>query len=246
MIMKTKFNFYMVMALCLICLYSCSKDDEDNNGTSPEVASLEIAQKVNNIQVPEVIANSDHEYAQQVTGYVDMIHDIGSFFTYFEPPDDAQVIKEKSTVDEETYYWTDGVNSIWMTYYESSENYHWDVDVDFGEGRTPYIRCEEMKDGSSGIMNIYSYYEYSGNAQYAFVYQWQIQDDDSVLLELFNNEGGFKLEILGNTNSSGYAKYFIAGELFYEFLWNSDGSGLYKYYSNGEVFMEDNWTVDDL
>lgn len=223
--------------LGLLLFESCSKKDDDN--TPPEVAKLAIQEKLDEIQVPANLANSQSIYALQVNAYVSLIKGIGSYFLFFDPIDDAEY-------DNGTYFWTYGGQSIWMEYTENSNAYVFNMDVDFGSGRTDYITSEDKKDGSGGWMHIYDISD-DVAGDYIYEYTWEIDADGGVKVTYNDKEDNDKLELFGHPDDSGYVKSYIDGILDYEFVWNSDGSGYYNQYNeNGETIDGDSWTVDDL
>lgn len=233
------FKSILLIAL-FIAAISCSKDDDDSK--EPDVARMAISEKVQAIQVPNAMKNSNNQYAQQASGYVTMIQGIVNTFTYFEPPEGAQQLKSTST--EGTYTWSYGGITIYMTYEETATKYLWSVDVDEGYGRMRYIEAEEFKTGASGWMKIY---DYTGTVSgVMLLYEWVVNADDSVLLKMSDSEGGFKIEILGRPDNSGYARYYVENVLWYEFIWNSDGSGSYAFYDNGTPYESGTWTAADL
>ncbi|MFW5656734.1 MAG: hypothetical protein ACOC3T_02225 [Bacteroidota bacterium] len=237
--MKHLLRISFMFLFGLVIITGCSKDEDDDNNKPPEVVSPEIQSKLDEINVPENLANSQTWYALQVSAYVAQIKSINSYFAYFDPVEGAEY-------DDGVYFWTNGGQSVWLNYTETSNTYGWEMDVDFGNGRVDYISAEQQKDGSSGWLRVYDYTE-STTGNFIYEYNWEILGDDSVVLSWSNSEDGFNLEIKGSPDDSGYAKYFENNVPVYEFVWNSDGSGYYTTYDDtGELENTTNWTTDNL
>lgn len=233
-----KFNLlFSVILAGLLLVVGCSKNNDDDN--PPEVVQLAIQEKLDEIQVPAALANSQSIYALQVNAYVSSIKAMASYFMFFDPVDGAEY-------DNGTYFWTSGTQSIWMDYSENSGAYVFNMDVDFGAGRTNYISSEEKKDGSGGWIRIYDISD-DIDGDYIFEYTWEINSDGSVKVSFIDNEDGDLLELVGNTDNSGHVYSYVGEVLEYEFVWNSDGSGYYNEYDdNGDKIDEESWTLADL
>lgn len=246
--MKRVKNFFLLLTLgVVVMMSSCSKDDDKDNGSDPEVFRLVLEERLENIDVPEAMKTTSHPYASQAAGYVETIKGIASYFDFFVPDENAQILSLKSTAEEPVYFWSYGGYSIWMYQSETSDAYKWNVDWDFGSGRVKYISAEEKKDGSGGWMKIHNYTNpAAAEDDFLFQYVWGFDDDNNATLTMSDYTGGFNLEIKANTDLSGSAQYLYDQQLQYEYLWNPDGSGSYSYYVDGEVFMSESWTAGDL
>ncbi|HKK81677.1 MAG TPA: hypothetical protein VJ909_05475 [Prolixibacteraceae bacterium] len=231
------------LTVVVVAFTGCSEDEDINS--SPEATVLKITEKLEKLDVPSAMRNSDHEYAQEAVGYVEEVKNIGSYFDFFEIPEDAEHTSLKSTLNQDEYYWTDGENEIWMTYTETSGGYTWQIDVDMGYGRQKYLFAEEDKDGNYGNMKIYDFAgETSG---WIIQYEWTFNQagDAELIWELA--DGSMRYVIKSNIDYSGYARIYFSGALFYDFVWNSDGSGSVTMYDDdGEVFYTESWTEADL
>lgn len=118
----------LILTGFMVVFSSCEKDEEFN----PEMTKLRITEKIENLDVPPAMQNSDNEYAQQAVGYVEEVKGIAIFFDFFDVPDDAEHTRLKSSLGGDEYYWTDGENEIWEIYTETSGGYTWQIDVDMG------------------------------------------------------------------------------------------------------------------
>ncbi len=132
---------------------------------------------------------------------------------------------------------------MWETITTTSSKNLWQIDVNDGSGRNKYIVAEEMKDGSSGFMQVFDYTKNSEDWIYS--YDWSFDSSDNATLTYRWAEDAFKYEIKSNADLSGSAKYYIGGELLYNFIWNKDGSGSSTSYVLGsEVIIT--WSASDL
>jgi hypothetical protein len=235
--------FLFVFIAVLFAFTGCNEDEDLN--ASPEATKIKITEKLDKLDVPPAMQNSDYQYAQEAVGYVEDVKNIASYFDYFDIPEDAERTNLKSSLNQEEYYWTDGENEIWEIYTETSGGYTWQIDVDMGYGRQKYLYAEEDKDGNYGSMKVY---DITGESTgWIFQYEWTFNSAGDAELIWEFADGSMRYEIKSNVDYSGYARIYFSGALFYNFIWNSDGSGSVTMYDdNGSVFYTESWTVADL
>lgn len=238
--MKT---WYLLIAVALVLSFNSCKKDE----VELEATKMKLIERLEKLNVPEVMRDSENPNAQLAVGYVDQVKGIEGYFSWFEVPEDATHEKSATIAGGDVYYWSYGGASVWETYTESGSKYIWQIDVDYGTGtgRQKYMYSEEEKDGSYGQLQIFNIEE-EESEKYVFMYEWKFDSNENANLVWKDYEETFFYEIQSNSDLSGYAKLISSGELLYHFLWNTDGSGSYKWYGDGEVFEEDSWTVADL
>lgn len=236
--MKKLYLFFLVVVV--FSLNSCEKDDAETQ----EAAKMKLIERLEELDVPEVMRNSSNENALKAVDCVDEIKGIADYFTWFDMPDDAIVEKSAMVSGGDTYYWSYGGYSIWETFTETSSEYQWQIDVDFGTGRVKYISSEEKVDGSEGFMTIYDMTEAANSV---YTYEWTFDSDDNATVTWAGFSDSFKYEIKSNTDLSGSSKWWMGGILFEDFAWNSDGSGSYSYYGfDGSEYLSGSWAVADL
>jgi len=230
----------LIVAIFILAFTGC-KDDE----AELEATKMKLIDRLEKLNVPEVMRDSENPNAQQAVGYVDQVKGVQSYFSWFDVPEDATREKSASLSGGDVYYWSYGGASVWETYTESGSKYIWQIDIDYGTGtgRQKYMYSEEEKDGSYGNLKIFNIDQES--EKYVFMYEWKFDSNENANLVWKDYEESFVYEIQSNADLSGYAKLLSSGELIYHFLWNTDGSGSYKLYGDGEVY-EESWTVADL
>lgn len=226
----------------LFAVTACNEDEDPI--VSPEATSMKIVEKLDKLDVPTAMRNSDNEHAQQAVVYVEEVKNIANYFDYFEIPEGAEHTSLKSTLNQDEYYWTDGQNEIWEIYTETSDGYTWQIDIDMGYGRQKYFYAEEDKDGNYGSMKVYDYTGETSN--WIIQYEWFFDAAGNAELIWELADGSMKYEVKSNIDYSGYARIFMSGELFYNFEWNSNGSGSVTYYFEGSDPYTESWTVADL
>lgn len=232
--------YLLIVAVLVLSLNSCKKDIEDTK----EAAKMKLIERLDKLDVPEVMRNSSNENALKAVDCVDQIKDLGQYFTWFDMPEDAVREKSAAVSGGDTYFWTYGGFSIWEIYDETSSKYTWQIDVDFGSGRVKYISSEEEKDGSYGIMTVYDMTE-AANTMYT--YEWSFDKSENATVTWKAAEEAFKYEIKSNSDFSGSSHYWMGSILFEKFVWNSDGSGSYNYYGfDGAESMSGTWSTSDL
>ncbi|MDA3867457.1 MAG: hypothetical protein PF489_12015 [Salinivirgaceae bacterium] len=242
--MKNMRSTFLFVLIATLFAFSGCNEDEDLNA-SPEATKIKITEKLDKLDLPLAMRNSNHQYAQEAVGYVEEVKNIASYFDYFEIPDDAERTELKSTLNQEEYYWTDGQTEIWVIYTETSGGYTWQIDVDMGYGRQKYLYAEEDKDGNYGSMKVYD--STGETSEWFFQYEWTFNSAGDAELIWEFADGSMKYEIKSNIDYSGYARIFMSGVLFYDFVWNSDGSGSVTMYDDGGgVLYTEGWTVADL
>ncbi|MBN1768792.1 MAG: hypothetical protein JW842_09805 [Prolixibacteraceae bacterium] len=226
----------------LFAVTACNEDEDPI--VSPEATSMKIVEKLDKLEVPLAMRNSDNEYAQQAVGYVEDVKNIASYFDYFEIPEGAEHTRLKSTLNQDEYYWTDGQNEIWEIYTETSDGYTWQIDIDMGYGRQKYFFAEEDKDGNYGSMQVY---DFTGEtSSWLIKYEWSFDAAGNAELVWLLADNSMKYEVKSNVDNSGYARIYLAGALFYNFVWNSDGSGSVAIYAEESDPYTESWTVADL
>lgn len=212
-----KLVYYLI--LVLVVTFSGCKDTED----AVEATKVQLIDRLEKLDVPEKMKTSQNEYAKEAVGYLNEVKGISSYFDYLTVPDDAEYESNKSTLGGDTYYWGYDGFEMWETITETSSKNIWQVDVNAGAGRLKYIVAEEMKDGSSGFMEIYDFTQEVN--EWIYRYEWSFDSaGNATLLWTWAGET-FEYEIKSNVDLSGSAKYYMGGELIYDFMWNSDGSG---------------------
>jgi hypothetical protein len=232
-------KLFVILIAALLFTFNACKDD---TGAEIEVTKMKIVQKLEKLDVPAKMKNSNNPNAKTAVGYVDEVKDVQSYFTWFEIPEDAVRQKSATLGGSDVYFWTSGGVSVWETYTETTSKYTWEIEVDMGSGRQKYIYAEEGKNGDYGFMEIFDNTQSSSN--FAWKYDWTFDSKDNAKVVWKDYEETFLLEIKANVDLSGYAKYFTSGKLFYHFEWNTDGSGFYKLYGNdGSVALQESWTV---
>jgi hypothetical protein len=234
----------LYVALFVAVLFSFSACNDDN-GNDIEVTKMKIIQKLEKLDVPAKMKNSNNSNAKTAVSYVEQVKGIHDYFTWFDIPEDAVRQKSATLSGSDVYFWTYGGVSVWETYTESSSKYVWEVEVDMGTGRQKYIYAEEGRSGDYGFMEIYDYT--SSTKTTLFRYDWTFDSKDNATVVWKDAAETFKLEIKANVDLSGSAKWYDEGKLFYFFQWNTDGSGFYKFYDeNGSIALEESWSVSDL
>jgi hypothetical protein len=234
---KMKNWLLLSILLLVLTVVSCKKDVEEDI----EATRMKLIDRVENLDVPEVMKNSSNDNAKTAVGYVDMVKGVANYFTWIEVPEDAQRVSLKSSDD--VYFWSYGGVTVWETLTETSTAYKWVIEIDNGTGRKKYLESEEQKDGSYGIMKVYD----EDGSTILFTYEWEFDAAGNGTILWKDASESFIYDVTVNVDNSGYAKWISEGVLIYHFLWNSDGSGSYSYYdTDGEVLLSENWDVEDL
>jgi len=236
--MKFRNLFFILFSLVFIAFSSSCKKD----AISPdEIVQPNIGQKSQVAEKPSGLANSSDENAQTCAGYFDQINGIMDMLSMFEVPKNADLVDTKST-GVWTWTWEEGGIEVWMTWTETDAKYTWEYEVDYlNQGRVRYLYAEENKDGSNGLLNVYSGYDDSA----AIVYNWTYDNNENLNFEMNFGSSLASLRIEANINAdgSGNYSYYFNSDLWYYVAWNLDGSGYYTYYDlfGGEFTW--NWTV---
>jgi len=230
--------YYLLFAVILLSFNAC-KDEEE----SIEATKLKLIERLDKLDVPAKMKTTQHPQAKEASGYVDEVKGIATYFDFIQVPEDAEYTSNKSTLGGDTYYWNYGGYEMWETITTTSSKNLWQVDINDGSGRTKYIVAEEMKDGSSGFMQVFDYT--SDSEDWFYSYDWSFDSSDNATLTWRFADDAIKYEIKSNADLSGSAKYYIGGELLYSYIWNKDGSGSLSTYILGteETIT---WSASDL
>jgi hypothetical protein len=236
-----KFNKYFLPLLLIVLIAfvsTCKKDEEEE---APEYVNPSFAGQTELITAPEALATSGNYYASIAYTYVTVVNAYASLFGNLVLPANATQVKStgKSTQGGVTYTWSDGIHSVWVTYTETSSKYTWEYDYDEGEGRYHLIYAEEQKDGSGGLMKFNDvYYE----QEWDIIIEWTVNNDGSILwtwTDIYDNE---VLEVLCNTDHSGYIKYYENDVLMLHITWDALGNGTWIDYSDDPP-LSGSWSV---
>lgn len=249
--MKFKINFlwYFFVGLALL-LTSCNKDEEEAT-PEPETIAFNQEEVVN--QLPSAMLSSSDENAQTVVGLVESATDWSAFEEYFEPAEEAVIVKSSDVTYK--WSWTYGSSQIifWWTYEEDATKNYWTLEIQWDNGiRAPFLEAWENKDGTQGELK-YSFawtdteededyndlywvytYEIASNGDYTFTWVYETDSD------AYDNY--LKYEVFVSHDGSGSVSYYLTGSLFYMAEWDASGNGTLYYYLGGGTYTY-TWTV---
>jgi hypothetical protein len=232
-VMKAKSIFLFLAGMALL-FTGCSKEDE----TAPEAKVPTVGKDSVLVTVPKGLKNSSDPKAAMVVQFFEGLNHIAGYANMMQPPRGAATF-HSDVAGAVAYTWTDGSVSYWFIYHEENGKCYWEVDADFGEGRTKYITAEENCDHKSGKIVVWT-----GNLA-VYSAEWNYLADNTLSFTIQSMEGGKALTVTGKLkpDDSGYAKVTMGGMTVMEIWWNADGSGHYKIYTTFPP-TEGSWSSD--
>ncbi|GEM_PF-5341670 len=215
--MRTNGIILFLVGTFALMFSGCSKDEE----AQPEVKLPSIAKDSTLVDVPDKLQNPTNKELTLAASVFNAINEISSTARMMLPP------KEASTFHADipgavAYTWSAEGMTYWFTYHTRNDTCYWKVEIDMGEGRTPYIEGKESCDGKSGEIILY------GEGLTPFSAQWNYDSDGNLTFKI--QSGLYMMRGTLNADGSGSAKVYFGGNLAMEIWWNADGSGHYKYY----------------
>jgi hypothetical protein len=230
---NVKFLTFLLAAVAIVFVSSCSKDDDNSSGGT-EFKKPSGAATVSKIKIPTALQNSTNPYAMMASSYIQSAVSMTSAFSSFEVPSGASHSTAKSTASEDVWYWTDGSSKFWMTYWEDGSKYYWKCELSLaGAAKYTVLTAEEKKDGTGGEVKYYA----AANT-IALTYTWTYVNN---VLTVNMDVEGFSLDIVINADGSGTVDY-VAGEDNFHMVWDAAGSGSITGTSSGESY-EYSWTA---
>ncbi len=259
--MKNLAKFFSLLFFLAFAV-SCGDDDSESPATDLENAELAFEVGESPITVPNTLAQSSDQNAQQVYSWLTAANGMSSWLSYFTIPPDAQKSNEsigrKNRINGRikenvlVYTWTfeEGENSISVAYEisENGDNYVFEIFWKYNEGDyQKFIHAEESKDPlRNGFMEIFFTDPISGGSsdEYFFRFEWQ-ETSEQFTFRMFDSAEGFELTIIVNEDNSGSIDLRFDGVKSYEATWNADGtSGTYATYNfSGELISSGNWSA---
>ena len=257
-------NKLMAVALsALVVLGSCSKE-EDAVAPAPEESSQDLesvtlsfasesGQQV--VAVPESMTSSDDPYAQSAATYVATVNQIGSYFTYFQPPAGAEKSSEPiapangrlAATNKQylVYTWAQQEMTIAYQLSEESDKYVWEIFWKQGEGEfKKYLYAEESKTAKKGKLIVYGIIG-TQNDVFSVQYDWEKETDGTTkLIGTINSTDDIALvyTIIVNPDASGSVEYKFA-EGRYLMLWDGVGNGSWTLYGEDGNTLSGTWTA---
>ncbi len=224
---------------------SCSKK---SNPAGPEEKQNLPTVTIQQIAVPEHMAQSSNPNAQMAANYIGMANGFASFAYAFTPPNG--LAKPASVLDDPTWRrtWTHNGLTVTLSVFETVKQYIWETRLDgkdenFTYANWLFMKIEEAKNGKSGTMTLYK--PVTSNVQAEWTWETDTQDAYTLIYLLSDGESGSKLTVTQNADHSGSLQLEeISGGSFvpsYQCQWDSKGTGSWKQYSNGEVVSSGSW-----
>ncbi len=226
--MKTKILISLLTVLLMAVFTGCKKEETSTG----EVKKPDIAKNGVLISTPEGLKKSNDPMAQTVLSLFQNLNMAGNYLKLFTPPEDATPFNADVN-GAAAYTWSDGEATYWLVFYETNDKYIWNLDADFGSGRSQYAHIEETKDQKSGS------FEMTVPQQPAVQGTWSYDADGNCSIEInFQGpDGNTRITAIENADGSGELHLFVNGKEKISAQWNADGSGSYIIYNeNGGTF----------
>ena len=241
--MFNKLISLIFLMVSLMFIISCS---DDSNPTKPEEQKAkELSLK--EITVPEAMKNSQDPHAQMASAYIGLVNGFRNYSTFYQPPAGSSNLgKIFKSNDEWTRTWTVDALTVTMNYFESEENFGWNIyltgtDNEFTYNNWLYMEAEQTVGENSGTMKIYKpvtdqveaewnwFYDTNGKYNFTF-FSW-------------NENYSQKIEVVSNPDNSGQLTFYeyVNGQFVptNKISWTSAGTGHWvEYDAQGNIIDE--------
>ena len=234
---------------------ACSKEDDGDIEPQTEnleevTLSLAAEGEADAIEVPEAMSSSEDTYAQMAVGYITMVNQIGSYFTFFKPPAGAEKSNQPITASNArtaasqkeylVYTWSSQGYTVAYQLSDEGDKYVWEIFWKQGEGDfQKYVYAEESKTKKQGMMKIYDIFTGGGGELYLF--SWDKQDNGALSITGSFPSENFYYTVSVNPDASGSVEYVVNDERVYMMTWTGEGDGTWAYYEDGEISLEGTW-----
>jgi len=218
----------------MIGFTSCSSDEEIQE---KELASVteEFQQKINQIDLPSALENSENSYALQASSYFNSVKALGlSFSALLTVPQNATSSSKPSGTaskginNSKTYTWSSDGITVSYTITEQSDRYSFYYYVESTDFTGKLMSGYQLKDGSYAEFSLYN------EGLVVSIFKFWL-NGDTIKAELISDDSKIYLETNSSTKE-GFIKVYEAGALTYEFTWNADGTGSYTNHETGDIF----------
>lgn len=234
---------------------ACSKEDEgivEPQSQNLEEVSLSLAaeSEAQTINIPDGMSSSDDPYAQIAVGYVTMVNQIGSYFSFFTPPANAEKSSQPITASNARtatsnkeyliYKWTHQDLTVAYQLSDEGDKYVWEIFWKEGNGDfKKYLYAEESKTAKKGLMKVYNIFE--GKDEVLYLFSWDKKENGALSMTGSFPTENFYYTVNVNPDASGDVAYVINNKKVYTMTWTSKGDGTWASYDNGEKSLEGTW-----
>jgi len=231
--------------LGLFASLGCS-GDKDTNPAGP-VNSIPKEPLIVILNAPDrAMMLSGNNYAGQAS---ELIGVSKSFKDLFAPPPGSGKISTAALAgdDSSVYVWTVDQLTIKLIRKTTSDAYSWEVIYDGSKAGIQYfnwtiIRAEQMKDGSSGWMELHR----ENTTQIDRCWEWSSDTHRNVTVNMTWVEGqkNIRVSIAANSNGTGLLEYYENGTILWKVSWAAEGasaSGMWYLYNNGLLSASATW-----
>jgi hypothetical protein len=238
----------LILFMALLGLFaslSCS-GDKNTNPTGP-VNSIPNEPLVVILNTPDqAMMLSGNNYAGQASEIIGISK---SYKELFDPPPGSGKISTSSLAgdDSSVYVWTVDQLTIKLIRKTTADAYKWEVIYDGSKAGKQYydwtiIMAEQMKDGSSGWMELYR----ENTTQIDRRWEWSSDTHRNVTVEMTWVEGqnNISVSMAANSNGTGLLEYYENGIILWRVSWAAAGasaSGMWYIYNNGLLSASGTW-----
>ncbi len=234
-----------IALLGLFASFGCS-GDKDTNPTGP-VNPVPKEPLIVILNVPDrAMMLSGNNYADRAS---ELIGISKSFKDLFNPPPGSGRILNSAIAgdDSSVYVWTVDQLTIKLIRRTTADAYHWQVTYEGSKDGIQYsgwtiIKAEQMKDGSSGWMELYR----ENTTQIDRRWEWNSDTHRNVTVSMTRVEGqnNVGVSMAANSNGTGLLEYYESGTIIWKISWAAAGasaSGMWYIYENGVLSASGTW-----
>ncbi|AUC15527.1 hypothetical protein BTO06_10410 [Tenacibaculum sp. SZ-18] len=229
----------LLIIIGVFALSACSNNDEKNIDNIEDKDLSEVMQgfqeKINNIEIPNGLANSSDTNAQTTATYINLVKNYGLVFSaFFNVPTDAtaqksnQISKKSTTSNSQTYTWSDGQSTINYTVTELVDRYTFSYTIESPSYSGKVMDGFSLKDESLAELNMYDMGGTSLTMKWTYI-------NGTATLDLKDSNGSQYILIV-NSDNSGILEIIEDNTLTVKCTWNASGNGTLINYETGETF----------
>jgi hypothetical protein len=227
-----------LILISLMAAVACSK----NESTAPSLQNAKVT--TTTVQTPAGLttAANTNAHAQEVVSYIAIANGISSYSSNFAVPasgatKSSTVIKASNgrvaaTVATETYTWTDPqAGSVGLQITDEGSSYRWEYFYK-SAGSTnwlKYLNAEEMKDGSSGDLEVL---DFAGSDPKAIELQFNWNKVGDQYTFQWTDPFSYFLLKMNTTTKAGTIDYYegtgVNAVISYKYNWGADGHGAWQ------------------
>lgn len=245
--MKKFLSLFIIGSLLIVA--GCSKDDKDNEGSTPTGPSGSDAPafKIHKVEIPPTMQVSSDQHAQTVVLYMNLANAFGATLNgNFVPPS----LNKPNGDGPWEHNWQDGDLTVSVLIEKLADKHTWVVRYNGSDGEDVYqnfvaFRAEQALDERSG-----KFFAYLPNTEIVLgQYTWSLDENETLHFEVVADAylQGKKFIGMANEDRSGVLEIVsTTGDqdmLQEKYQWDKDGAGEWWQYDNqGNLVDTGMWT----